>query len=206
MPLPSTYMKVTLLFRNPDTGSRATCVLWYLPTSSIGTVTNANIVTFANDFKTAFASAVAGALGAPAQCLNVTAKWVSAGNEFEGQNTNGTINGAVSGDILPEEDVICIQRRTGKQGRTKRGRIFFPYVSESFQEDGELNDAGIAGATALATMVKNLVTANSVQFTPKTLDHKNGVLETVTQAGFPTNTCSRRDRRSPKQMVSIRVN
>lgn len=205
MGLPATYMRATLNFSDTATGAKAHCVLWYLPTSGTPSITLANIATYANDFKTAFATAVAAALSQEAQLDSVTLKWVQAGTEIEGQNTNGVVAGTVESENLPEEDVLCIQRRTGLQGRTKRGRIFFPFVPAAFEADGELNTTGKAAAAGLAGMVKSTVTANSVSFTPKTLDHKNAVLETVVQAGYITATTSRRDRRFPKQLTSVRV-
>lgn len=205
MPLPATYLRVTMNFRNPTTGAKATSVLWYLPASAGTTITLANVALFANDFKTAFTSAIQGALSDVAAMDSLTLKWVTGGNEVEGNNNNGAIGGSVGGDCLPEEDVIVIQRRTGKVGRSKRGRIFFPFISEDFVEDGELNAAGKTAAAALAAMVKSNVTAQGAVFNPKTLDHKNNVLETVVQAGYITATCSRRDRRFPKQLTSIRV-
>jgi len=205
MGLPATYLAVDLAFVNTSQGSHAGVRLWYLPTSGTPTITLANIATYANDFKTAYATASGAALPDTVELTTVTLKWVSGGNEVEGQNTNGGITGDVGGDVLPEEDVICIQRRTGKQGRSKRGRVFWPYIPESFVEDGHLNTTGRAAALGLANMVKSVVTANGVSFTAKTLDHKNAVLETIVQAGYVTDTCSRRDRRSPKQLTAVRT-
>jgi len=205
MGLPSTYMRVALNFKSNRTSAQAHSVLWYLPTSGSPTITLANIAAYANDFKTAYGTAVAAALNEDCEMSSVSLKWVTGGNEVEGDNTNGSITGGVVSDVLPEEDVFCIQRRTGKQGRSKRGRIFFPFVPEMFVEDGELNTDGKAAAAGLASMVKSIVTANGQSFTPKTLDHKNAVLETVVQAGYVTATCSRRDRRFPKVLTSIRV-
>jgi hypothetical protein len=205
MALPSTYMRVTLNYEHIATGAKATNTLWYLPASSIGTVTLANIVTFANDFKTAFTAAVGGALHDGCRVYKVTAKWVAAGAEFEADNTNGPIAGTVGGDLLPEEVVMCIQRRTGKQGRSMRGRIFFPFISSDFNLNGELTGPGQLAAGALAIMVKNTLTANSVSMAPQTLNHKLGQLNAVVQSGYPTSLCSRRDRRYPKQLAVIRV-
>lgn len=206
MPLPATYMKVTLCFRNTNTQSTANCVLWYVAGGSGVPPTQANISTAANGFKTAYSTAVQAALNEHAEMYKVTLKYVTGGAEMEGDNTNGAVGGGAAGDCLPEEDVICIQKRTGLVGRSKRGRIFFPYVSEDFQNDGELGPAGVAAASGLATMVKSFVVASPIgEWQPAHLDNKNGILIKITQTGYVLQTCSRRDRRSPKVLQSVRI-
>lgn len=205
MPLPATYVKVTAKFKNTTTGSVANSVFWYLkdtgPDATLSTVT-----TYANNFKTAYETALSAWLPDACQVQAITFKQVIAGTEVEGQNSNGVIGGSVTGfDILPEEDVLCIQRRTGLVGRNKRGRVFIPYVSEDFQEDGELNAGGLANALLIATMIKSDVTAGTAVFFPCTPDWKNSVLVPVVQAGIVRQVCSRRDRRDPKVLQVDRV-
>lgn len=205
MPLPGTYVKVTLHFRNVDTSSQAHCVLWYQMTAGT-TPTLANVGTFANAFKTAFSTAIPPSMAENCEVQKITLKHVTGGSEVEGDNTNGTIAGTVtSSDTLPEEDVVVIQRRTGLVGRNKRGRVFWPYVPETFQADGELQGGAITVYTAIATMIKNPVTGSGNTYSPCTLDHKNGILVPVVQTGVVLQICSRRDRRSPKTLSSVRV-
>lgn len=206
MPVPSTYLRATLSFRNVTTGSRAHVALWYLPSSLGATPPSlATVTTYANAFNTAYATAVAAALTTAHQLTSVTLKWVTGGAEVEGDNNNGPVAGTVSGDTLPEVNTMVIQRRTGLVGRMKRGRIFFPYVPESFQDEGDLSGSGITAAAALAGMVKSDVVASGVTYKPQHFDHKNNVLVPVVQAGYLNQVTTRRDRRSPKQYTPVRV-
>lgn len=198
MGLPATYLRVDVLFHKGATGSKAMCTLWYLKAGAGTDPTLATVASYANDFKTAYSAAISGWLPEDCEMYAVKLKWVSGGNEVEGQNTNGAVGGASPGECLPEEDAVVIQRRTGLQGRSKRGRIFLPYVSEDYQEDGELNATGKLKAAGVATMVKGQVTAQTVVYDPYTLDRKNGVLVKVVQAGYQNGICSRRDRRFPR--------
>lgn len=204
MPLPATYTKVTMYFSNPTTNAKAQCVLWYL--ISAGTTPSlSTVVTHANSFRTAYSTAIAAALPTACNLDKVTLRWVSGGSEVEGDNSNGVVAGTVSGDVLPEEDVIVIQRRTGFVGRNKRGRIFFPFVPEAFQADGALNSTGLTAAAGLAAMVKSNVVSGATTYNPQTPNWKDGGLLAVTQAGYVTTTCSRRDRRSPKTLFAVHV-
>lgn len=205
MGTPGTYTRATLLFENLNTNAKATCALWYLLAGGTPP-TLATVVAYANSFKTAYSSAVAPTLSPLCQVTNVTLKYVSGGSEIEGQNSNGAIDGtAASGENLPEEDVVCIQRRTGLQGRNKRGRVFWPFVQEANQLDGRLTDEALSLYLNVATMIKSDVTHAGNIFHPYTLDHKNSVLVPIVQAGVVREICSRRDRRFPKVLTSIRV-
>jgi hypothetical protein len=207
MPLPTTYYKITLHFRNTLTSAKANCVLWYLPTSTGSAApTLTTIATFANNAKTAFSTAISGSTTSDCEMSGLTLKYVNGGAEVEGDNNNGAIGGTESADTLPEEDVYCIQRRTGGIGRNRRGRVFFPFVPVSFVAlGGELTTNGKAAAAALATMVKSSLTMNGIPFTPQTIDWKNGQCVPVVQTGYVTATCSRRDRRFPKTLTSVRI-
>jgi len=207
MPFPATYLSVTLNFDNTLTSAKATCRLYYLPQSAGAfNPTLANIATFANGFRTAFLAASQPALTADCRLSSVRLRWVSGGTEVEGDNNNGNIVGSASGDTLPEEDVIVIQRRTGLIGRKNRGRVFWPFVPKSFcDEGGELSAAGLAAANGLATMVKSVVTSNGVTFDPQTINFKDGQCKLIVQTGYLTATASRRDRRFPHRMTAVRV-
>lgn len=206
MGLPATYTRATLHFRNATTTAKATCALYYLIAGGGTPPTLATIGTFANGFKTAYSAATAPTLVSLCEVSKVTVKYVTGGNEVEGDNTNGIIGGAhPTSDVLPEEDVVCIQRRTGLVGRNKRGRIFWPFVPEAEQHDGELENTGVQLYAAVAQMVLSDVVAAGTTFHPHTLDHKNSVLVPLVQCGVVLQICSRRDRRFPKVLDSIKV-
>lgn len=207
MPFPATYLGVSLLFVNDATQAQASCRLFYLPQSSGAfNPSLANITTFANGFRTAYLTAGAAALTTNCRIATVRLRWVSGSNEVEGDNNNGAITGSVTGETLPEEDVIVIHRRTGLIGRRNRGRIFWPFVPEVFSDEGgELTALGLTAAAGLAAMVKSPVTSNAVAFDPYTIDFKDGIARQVVQSGYLTSTASRRDRRFPKRLIPVRV-
>lgn len=201
--LPATYTRATLHFENTITTAKATCALYYLITAGTPP-TLATIGTVASGFKTAYSAATAPTLNPDCRVTKVTVKYVSGGNEVEGDNTNGVIAGThPSSDVLPEETVVCIQRRTGLVGRSKRGRIFWPFVTEDDQADGALTEDGQTIFGAVAQMVKSDVIASGITFKPHTLDHKNAVLVPIVQTGVVIELCSRRDRRFPKVLSAI---
>jgi len=194
-------MRATLEFSNPTTGAKARSALWYAAGSGATPPTLANISSYATSFKTAYTSACQGMLCGFAQLDAVVLKYVAGSSEVEGGSTGGPVAGLYDGECLPEEVVVCIIRRTGLKGRSNRGRIFFPFISEDAQADGELNEGGLTAANALATMVKSNVVHAGGTWIPQTPNWVGGILNQVVQAGAITSLCSRRDRRFPKQLT-----
>jgi hypothetical protein len=116
----------------------------------------------------------------------------------------GTLNGsdAAIEPLMPEQNQVVIQRRTGMSGHANRGRVFLPYIAEKLADDSTLNSVGIAKFKAIAVKFSDAVTvAGLEQFLPQTRNGKTGQLVPVIQCRLVSEICSRRDRRNPKRPV-----
>lgn len=204
MGLPASYMKATLIFADTTTQARATVALWYAHPGGTPPAP-ATIVSFADDFKTAFEGASLPALPSACALQAVYLIYKSGSTFVDGYSSTAAAAGTVSGDYLPERSAVCIRRRTGLAGRNKRGRIFWPFVPESFQNKGLIAAAGITAYGDVASMVSNTVTAgpDSNVHVPQHLDHKTSTLVPITNTGFLSEVVSRRDRAYPKHPLPI---
>jgi len=199
--LGNNYLRVTLNFLDAPTGAKCTSALYYKKTAGADPVF-ANIVSIADAFRTAYLTAVPPSLSDSCQVTHLQLDWKGAGTEVQGNSSAGPIVGAVSGEsTLPEEVVAEIQRRTGLQGRNKRGRVFWPFVPESFNEEGgEISTGGLAAYGGVAEMIASNVTAIGTEWIPQTPDYKTGSLTAVIQTRVCTSLLSRRDRRFVKKL------
>ena len=113
--------------------------------------------------------------------------------------------GAAEGESLPEEDCVCIRKRTGLAGRTHRGRIFMPLVPESLQNESRLTDDAILLYNALAYKFKTVwafdAPLTGLVGTPKHAAFHAGTLDTITETGAVVDVLNRRDRRDPRQLI-----
>lgn len=107
--------------------------------------------------------------------------------------------GTVAGETLPEDDAVVLQRRTGLSGRSKRGRIFVPFVPEGLQDTSRLTTAGIEAYQSLGTAMKQAIEVGEGSLIPKHKDFKNQMLHTVLGVNVVIDTCNRRDRYAPKR-------
>lgn len=104
--------------------------------------------------------------------------------------------GAISGDCMPTESVLEIQRRTGHVGRSNRGRIFISGISEAANNDGLL----IAGPTKtalgnLASAIGSNQTSTAFTLAARHWNRLTNTLMPVTVARGMDAFMSRRDRR-----------
>jgi len=120
---------------------------------------------------------------------------VSTGTALPGTQT--------AGDILPEEDAIVLQKRTGLQGRNKRGRWFLPYVPEDFQENGELNATAFTALGPLAEVLRadQVDPIGPTTWNPVLADSKTGVWEDIRDVRIVRQVCNKRGRRDPKRLT-----
>ncbi len=123
----------------------------------------------------------------------------------------GLWSGAMTGpgledDVLPEGDQIVIQRRSSLAGRSKRGRIFLPFVPEELVDNSTINAAGLVIYKKIATKFAQTIEMEDLgTWSPVTKDYKNGVLVPVTHCRVVSEVCTRRDRRMPKRPVAFRA-
>lgn len=122
------------------------------------------------------------------------------------ENTPESDGAGDSEDILPDECALIIQRRTGKRGRSKYGRLYIGGLSEKIQYAGEISSAYRAECVAIATAVPQDI-AVAGAFTSvlhaRHWDRKNNVMEPVTKAYAVNGIGSRRDRRRPTPMSRL---
>lgn len=203
MPLPNQYLRLNILFDYPAESSFAGIALYYRlangPAPSAG-----EMIGIADDFQTHFGGGAQGILPVQCRMARVSAMWKSGAVQVEGVSGNNPVVGGVSGsDILPEEDAVLLRRRTGLAGRSKRGRVFLPYVPETFQASGTLTQAArTAYSTFGGLMMSTLSTGTGQDFEPCTVDFKNGALLPLVAVEYVSTTVSRRDRRHPKRLFS----
>jgi len=109
-------------------------------------------------------------------------------------------------DVLPEGDQIVIQRRTGQAGRSKRGRVFLPFVPEGLVDNSTLNSQGLPLYKTIATKFSQPIDCGALGIlTPMTKDYKNSELLPISHCRVVSEVCTRRDRRAPKRPVAFRA-
>jgi hypothetical protein len=201
MPLPK-HLKVTLNFRNSN-GALASVALYYRLDGG-DDPTSGSIDNIANDFLTAFTAAPQNCMTTTTTMLSVVTKWNDGVNEVEATSAGSGIAGDLTSDICSERSAVIIQRRTGKVGRNRRGRIFWPFVPETLQAGGALvSTAGTEAYQGIGAMIRNPVTADSQSYVAVQPDFKTNQLFDVTQVFVVTELGSRRDRSYPKKMPKI---
>lgn len=75
-----------------------------------------------------------------------------AGLSFDG-NAATVLLEPPGSQVLPDQDALIVQKRTGLQGRSNRGRMYIPGIWEGFNREGILDAAGYAAAGAFAASV-----------------------------------------------------
>jgi hypothetical protein len=134
-------------------------------------------------------------------------RYYGVNSDVEGQSTEAAaVGGALSAndtqDVMPEQNVVVIQRRTGMRGRNFRGRIFLPFVMERWAVDSTLTPQAMAVFKALATKLSNRVAVPGYgDLFPCTPDFKTQTLPAITECRVVSEVLSRRDRRDPKRPV-----
>jgi hypothetical protein len=109
-------------------------------------------------------------------------------------------------DVLPEGDQIVIQRRTGLAGRSKRGRVFLPFVPEQLVDNSTLNAVGLPRYKTIATKMSQTIDMGGLgDAQPVTPDYKNQTMRNVTHCRVVSEVCTRRDRRAPQRPVYFRA-
>lgn len=199
MPLPS-HVRVRVVIQETATGKDHGFVLFYRQNNG-DALDAANVQTAANDFKTAYATAIPAVITSSHTLHRVELVQTSGVNQIDAVSNSAAVAGSVSGDVMPEEVAVLIQRRTGLVGRNKRGRVFIPCVPDSFVTGSGLTSGALTAYTAVATMIKSGVNTNSAvnSFEAVQPDYKTNQLETITQCRAYSEVVSRRDRRFIKR-------
>lgn len=167
------------------------------------TMTQAALQTFANTLFTTLTVSLEPVLAGQAEFRQIYMKLAGGSDELEAYSTNSPIAGGAAGDMFPEEVAVVIQRRTGKPGRNKRGRIFLPFVPEEFAVDSTLTATAVGLYKTLATALKTPFVSGGITLSPLTPDFKNSILEPVIQTRVLSEVMSRRQRRFPKKPLPL---
>jgi hypothetical protein len=189
-------------------GVTATCTLYYLHGSG-GQPEAADMNQVADFIQTTHAQKFAEIMAYPVRVLPCNVYWRDGLNSFDGISTDGPVDGGVGTqalplDALPEQDALIIQRRTNLAGRSKRGRIFVPFVPESFFADSTITATALPIVKTLATSLVKVLTNTPFGYdlTPCQPSWKTGTMHQVTGCRIVSEVGSRKDRRNPKRPVA----
>jgi hypothetical protein len=204
MPLPA-HLTVALRWALGD--DEHNCILYY--TKQSGDDLAPNVMNqLADEFWAAFATKCREVINPDCRFLGTRVRWLSGTEDLEGHSTEDVALGTgVSDDVEPEEVAVVIQRRTGKPGRNKRGRIFVPLVPSDYLEGSAIVAASRTYYNALALEVAQTQVFSGVPSTwvPVQPDWKNNLLEPVVQVRLDSEVKSRRDRRMPKRSIILNL-
>lgn len=201
MPLPR-HITATLNFARNN--AVASCILYYFTEAEVDAEEVDDIASAIYDH---FNGDLQACFEPETDWLGVNVVSLTSDARFEASSEAAPSPGsATAGDVLPEEDAVVIQRRTGLRGRGKNGRIFLPFVPEAFAIDSALTSAAITKYKALAAKIAQPIAA--IEGLPHVLEprqpnFKNNLLLPIVSCRVVDNTCSRRDRRTPKRYVAL---
>jgi hypothetical protein len=206
MPLPS-HLEVTMNFAFKENAN--SCILYYLDLGNGSGVTDQEMENSADAIQAMVGPAFAACMSPATKVNPCTVRWKSGVDYYEAQSTDNPITGSylptqmTLEDLLPEECAVVIQRRTNLGGRSKRGRIFVPFVPETLATDSALTEIGLAKYKNVGTKIMQTVemAGPGIMWTPCTPDWKNGNLHQILHTRVVSEICSRKDRRAPRRPV-----
>lgn len=176
--------------------------LYYIKTAGTDP-TQAQLDTFANTIFTTLAVSLLPCLAAESEFRQVRMLIAGGSAEMESYSSVAAQQGDATGGMMPEENAVVIQRRTGLPGRSKRGRIYIPFVAEAAAEDSTLNSSFITFYKGLATALKTPLVSGGITLSPRTPSFKDSTLYPVVQTRVLSEICSRRQRRFPKRPLPL---
>lgn len=199
------HLEVTLTYQD-DHSARYTNKLYYAAT--VGTISLANINTMCGELEAALLTTLRPCFSNVVHIQPLFAVWKAGAVQFEGQAMAGDHSGTQDeAENLPEDDAVIIKRTTGKGGRSKRGRIFMPFVPEIFQSSSALTDEAITiyRSWAKAIKIEQVLPTSGITLVAKQPDFKNDVLEDLLETWVVRDIRSRKDRRYPKYELPIKA-
>lgn len=172
-------------------------------------------------FKDTFGPLYQALMSADASFEKVEARYYSAGSDnWEATSTGGPLAGSIptsvgseeSGhDLMPDETSLILRVRTGKSGRSKRGRRFVTGLSEKVNNNGEITDTTYKDAAKdLANQVPEALEvemygpeSGDVTLLARHYDRKNSMLEPIVSCAAIGALGTRRDRRKPLALEEL---
>jgi len=203
------HVTVDVHMYGPLMANPFSCRLWYLITGAAPVV--GTLDTYVNEIQEWIIPEFAAVLSTNCFVGGITTRWQLATDEHFIPASDPALAGTVSGtEILPEEDCVILRRYTGQSDRNRRGRIFIPLVPEAFQNSGRLTSSAITAYQALAAVLKvapegDSLDGDGVVLVPCQPDFKNEELPGITNWSLVIDVHNRRDRRTPKQSLTVGV-
>lgn len=119
--------------------------------------------------------------------------------ELESFSSSGAGAGSITGDTMPGETAIEIQRRTGLRGRQNRGRVYLAGFGEEYGNDGVVDptsDTGVA-VKAIATYTGADKTFGSIAIHWRHYNRKDSLMVPVQVMRAMDVLVQQRKRRKP---------
>lgn len=194
-PIPSSVLVADLCVRTPHRMLR-TRTYW---TSDTAPENETQLTVIADAIKTAFTNALPNVLPDTNYFSRVECKWYGAGNAFffansvaaegpglidvpDGPSEDG---GSESEDVMPDSTGVIIQKKTGKRGPSKQGRIFIGGIAEKTQYGGQIAEGYESYFKTLAGKFSADITINAggvnTVLHARHWDRKNNVMEPITK-------------------------
>jgi hypothetical protein len=108
-------------------------------------------------------------------------------------------------ESLPAYSALIIQKTTSKHGRSKRGRMFVPLISEQIQHDGFIDTLNRTACRELADIFQTDRPIGAGTASARHWDRKNNKLEVITRC-YPLDVLgTRRDRKLSRPGIRIQM-
>lgn len=203
------HVQCDVRIMGPGSVNSFTCRLWYILGGS--SPQPGTYDTYVNEMMEHFVTAWAGVIPTGHFVAGIHTRWQVDTEEHYITSSNASVEGTVSGgEVLPEECSVIFRRYTGQQERNRRGRIFLPFVPETFQNNGRINATGQTAYQALAADLKSQVAGDSIDgdgliLTPAHANFKQDTLHVISNWTIVVDVHTRRDRKLPKRSLSLGV-
>lgn len=136
VPFPYIPGVIRVVLRARRDGNERITVLHYAPD---GALTPAQMLTFAGQIEDHVGGAIAGTNCVGETYVDVTCTDISAPGGIEAAVTWSSIPVGGS-DVLPANVALCLQKRTGRSGRSYRGRMYAYDLSEDLFNGSSVNE------------------------------------------------------------------
>jgi len=197
------HIAMDLRFLGQGSDDNFTSRLWWRIAGSTPLVGNLQVYT--NEIMEHMQVEMAAVLPEGHFFAGVNAKWQLGSDEHFVVSSSPAVEGAVSStESLPEYDSIILRRYTGDSARNRHGRVFIPFVPETFQVSSRITTPALTAYQALCTAFQGPPSGDNID--------GDGLILSACQPSFKTDTLfdvlnwavvcdthTRRDRRRPKR-------
>lgn len=149
---------------------------WYTGTGSFGSTWSAT--TFATAVYSHLKSALAAVMSDTNSLLGVY-NLVSNGTNTIGTDLYNVTTGAVTGDALPLEVAVVVQRISDQPGKSGRGRVYLMGLDESMVSGNYIDPTKLSLFVAIANAMKSAVVDQSITWSPAVYTRKLNALHAI---------------------------